>query len=233
MSVTERAVAVPRPVRESARGEYRHSTHRRGWLVRRMLLAADVVGLSIAYAVSRAALPSPGESGIEEVWKALIFVATLPVWIVGAKLLSLYDRDEERTDHTTADDFTGVFHLVTAGAWLIVLAQRTTPLSGLTLERIVVFWASALVLVMLTRSIARAYCRRSPAYVQNTVILGTGQVGHLVARKIVQHPEYGLEPPRLRRRPIARSDPSPAQDGCSASPTTSSDIVAGSNVQSA
>ena len=121
--------------------------------MRRMLLVADVLGLSIAYAVSRAALPSPGEPAIEEVWKALVFVATLPVWIVGAKLLSLYDRDEERTDHTTADDFTGVFHLVTAGAWLIVLAQWATLLNGLTLERILVFWAAALVLVMVVETL--------------------------------------------------------------------------------
>jgi exopolysaccharide biosynthesis polyprenyl glycosylphosphotransferase len=160
--------------------------------VRRMLLAADLIGLSIAYAVSRVALPTSGQPAVDEVWKALIFVATLPVWIVGAKLLSLYDRDEERTDHTTADDLTGVVHLVTAGAWVIVLAQQVTPLNGLQLERIVVFWAAALVLVLLGRSVARAYCRRSPTYVQNTLIVGTGPTGDLIARKIAHHPEYGL-----------------------------------------
>jgi exopolysaccharide biosynthesis polyprenyl glycosylphosphotransferase len=160
--------------------------------MRRMLLVADVAGLCAAYAVSRVALPSSGEEAADEVWKALLFVATLPVWIVGAKLLSLYDRDEERTDHTTADDLPGIFHLVTAGAWIIVLAQRVTPLSGLRLGRILVFWASALVLVVVARAFARAYCRRSPAYVQNTLIVGTGATGQLIARKIAHHPEYGL-----------------------------------------
>jgi exopolysaccharide biosynthesis polyprenyl glycosylphosphotransferase len=160
--------------------------------VRRMLLVADLAGLSVAYAVSRIALPSPGEPAMDEVWKALAFAATLPVWVVGAKLLSLYDRDEERTDHTTADDLSGIFHLVTAGAWVIVLAQRVTPLSGLRLERILVFWASALVLVGVARALARVYCRRSPTYVQNTLIVGTGRTGELIARKIAHHPEYGL-----------------------------------------
>jgi exopolysaccharide biosynthesis polyprenyl glycosylphosphotransferase len=194
VSVSGRAVAAPQVLESAGLVRTRTTTHRRGWLVRRMLLLADVIGLSIAYAVSRLALPTPGEPTVEEVWKALAFVATLPVWIVGAKLLSLYDRDEERTDHTTADDLTGVFHLVTAGAWVIVLAQRVTPLGGLQLERILIFWAAALVLVMLGRSIARAYCRRSPTYVQNTLILAADDdpVGQLVARKIAHHPEYGL-----------------------------------------
>lgn len=232
MSVSERVFAVPQEVRLSAPVGVARPAHGRGWLVRRMLLVADVVGLSIAYAVSRAALASPGEPAIEEVWKALVFVATLPIWIVGAKLLSLYDRDEERTDHTTADDFTGVFHLVTAGAWLIVLAQWATLLNGLTLERILVFWAAALVLVLLARSVARVYCRRSPTYVQNTVILGTGKVGRLVARKIAHHPEYGLnllgfvEPDRSAR-------PDSGQDGLLGGPDDLEQIVSRRNVQRA
>ena len=51
-------------------------------------------------------------------WNWLLFLAALPAWVVAAKLYSLYDRDEERTDHSTVDDFTGVFHLVTVSVWL-------------------------------------------------------------------------------------------------------------------
>ena len=60
---------------------------RRGWLVRRALLAADIVGLSLAYVISRVALPPSGSAGTEELWKSVVFVATLPAWIVLAKLL--------------------------------------------------------------------------------------------------------------------------------------------------
>lgn len=44
----------------------------------------------------------------------------------------------------------------------------------------------------LGRAIARGVCRRSLLYLQNTVIVGAGEIGQLVARKLVQHPEYGL-----------------------------------------
>jgi len=40
--------------------------------------------------------------------------------------------------------------------------------------------------------VARAVCRRRAAYLQNTIILGAGHVGQLVARKLLRHPEYGV-----------------------------------------
>jgi exopolysaccharide biosynthesis polyprenyl glycosylphosphotransferase len=42
------------------------------------------------------------------------------------------------------------------------------------------------------RALARASCRRSISYLQNTIIVGAGDVGQLVARKLLQHSEYGL-----------------------------------------
>ena len=53
-------------------------------------------------------------------------------------------------------------------------------------------WGSAIVLITLARAIARALCRRSPLYEQNTLILGAGDIGQRVARKLLRHPEYGL-----------------------------------------
>ncbi len=42
------------------------------------------------------------------------------------------------------------------------------------------------------RAEARALLRRRVTYVQNTVIVGAGEVGQLVARKLLQHREYGI-----------------------------------------
>jgi exopolysaccharide biosynthesis polyprenyl glycosylphosphotransferase len=193
MSATQEDMAFAQPLgghtcAPSAVSGRRH----RGWLVRRALLAADVVGLSLAYTISRVAMPVTGSGGATEFWKAAVFVATLPAWIVLAKLLGLYDSDEERTDHTTVDDLFRVFHLVTTGAWIIVLARWLTPLQGLELTRVLVFWSAAFSLVLVFRAVARASCRRSASYVQNALIVGAGDIGQLVARKIVRHPEYGL-----------------------------------------
>jgi exopolysaccharide biosynthesis polyprenyl glycosylphosphotransferase len=184
----------------------RKAIRQRGWLVRRALLATDIIGLSLAYMISRVSLPAAGSGTTAELWKAVVFVATLPAWVILAKLLGLYDSDEERTDHTTAEDIAGVFHLVTTGAWIIVLTRWVTPLQGLELKRVLVFWTAAFTLILVLRAAARTTCRRSKSYLQNTVIVGAGDIGQLVARKILRHPEYGLnlvglvdDPPKERR----------------------------------
>src|SRR5437763_6730099 len=40
----------------------------------------------------------------------------------------------------------------------------------------------------------RAFTRRCDEYAQSAVIVGAGDVGQLVARKLLRHPEYGIEP---------------------------------------
>ena len=177
--------------------EHRRKTatiRRRGWLMRRMLLLADVAGLALAFLTAELvfAHDAAGIHHVNRLGELLVFGATLPVWIVVAKLHGLYDHDEGRTDHSTADDLVGVFHLVTIGAWMIFVVGVLTSVADPKLPKIVVFWLAAVTLVTSGRAVARAICRRRIAYLQNTVIVGAGDVGQLVARKFLQHPEYGI-----------------------------------------
>lgn len=166
---------------------------RRGWLVRRALLAADLIGLTVAFFVAEQIfgggisrhghLGTPGEY--------VLFALSLPAWVVAAKLYGLYDKDEERTDHSTADDFAGVFHLITVVTWLLFALSRVTPEQP-ELQKLFVFWACAVISVPLARACGRAYCRRQIEYLQNTAIVGAGHVGQSLARKFLRHPEYGI-----------------------------------------
>jgi exopolysaccharide biosynthesis polyprenyl glycosylphosphotransferase len=167
---------------------------RRGWLMRRMLLLADVFGLCVAFAVVQTLFgPSVGASGeLTAQGEALLFAATLPLWIVVAKLYGLYEHDEERTDHSTFDDIAGVFHLVTVGACIVFVGGRITGLVHPELGKVLVFWLVAIGAIIVGRGAARACCRRSITYLQNTVIVGAGDVGQMAARKCLQHPEYGI-----------------------------------------
>jgi exopolysaccharide biosynthesis polyprenyl glycosylphosphotransferase len=183
-----------------------HRRRRRGWLVRRMLLAADLVALTTAFF---AAVAFDRNSGQPVGREMLILLVTLPGWIVLAKLYGLYDRDEERADHSTADELAGVVSLVTVGSWFVVVFGPFTGLATPSLERSAVFWALAIVLVATARGVARFICRRTSTYLQNTIIVGAGDVGQLIARKLLQHPEYGLNllgfvdnEPKERRREV-------------------------------
>ena len=166
---------------------------RRGWLVRRMLLAADVSGLVAAFLLVELLFGfASGGGTVGGVGEVAFFGLTLPVWVVLAKMYGLYDRDEERTDNSTVDDVAGVFHLVTVGTWLVFVAARMTGLADPELTKLAAFWASAIVAISVARAGARALSRRHVAYVQNTVVVGGGEPGRLIVEKCLRHPEYGI-----------------------------------------
>ena len=138
-----------------------------------------------------------------------MFVCTLPFWLVFAKTLDLYSRDEARADHSTPDEALGVVNLVTLGTWVVFVTAWATGLSHPQLGRLVTFWTLALVFVLSGRAVVRALARRGDACVQRTVVVGAGHVGQLVARKVQQHPEYRMslvgfvdENPRARRAEV-------------------------------
>ena len=166
---------------------------RRGWLLRRMLLAADVVGLVSALLVAQWLAPSVDDvDAYSPGMEIFAFLLTVPAWIVITKLYGLYDHDDERANHSTADDFGGVFHMVTVCTWLVIVVTYLSDIANPTAQKLVVFWASAIAFICLARAGARALARRNEAYVQNTVILGAGDVGQLFAKKVRNHPEYGI-----------------------------------------
>jgi exopolysaccharide biosynthesis polyprenyl glycosylphosphotransferase len=175
----------PEPAHRAAERPRRN----RGWFIRRLLAVADVAGVALAFALTMLLfLPPAGvDFGIE------FFAVTLPLWVVGAKLFGLYDRDEERPVHSTADELGTIFNLVTTAVWLYASLAWVTGVATPNVARLTVFWVVAMIAIASCRAGARAFARRHDWYRQNTVIVGAGDVGQLIGRKVVQHPEYGLE----------------------------------------
>jgi exopolysaccharide biosynthesis polyprenyl glycosylphosphotransferase len=170
-------------------------TRRRGWLIKRALATADVMGLLCAFVVAEAVFgPEPQRKvdifGPEA--EFIGFALSLPFWLLIARAYGLYDRDEARTDHSTVDDMFGVFNMVTVGAWAFFVVAWQTGVAHPNVSKLFLFWAASIVLVGVARGIARTVCRRTDSYVQNTVIVGAGHVGQQIARKLLQHPEYGV-----------------------------------------
>ena len=190
---------------------------RRGWLVRRMLVLADLLGLTLAFLAATVIFDQTAQNDVvSSQLELLIFCLSLPAWVVVAKLYGLYDFDEERTDHSTADDLVGVLHLVTVGSWLFFAFAAVTQRADPGFARLLGFWLFAIAVITVGRAIARGVARRHLAYVQNTIIVGAGDVGQLVAKKLRQHPEYGLnlvgfvdDQPKERTR-ASRTSPSSA-----------------------
>ena len=122
----------------------------------------------------------------------LALLLALPFWVLLLRLEGLYDRDEERTDHSTVDDIVGVFRSVTIGVWVFALFGVATHLVQPVLGRLGIFWLLAVLLIPTLRAVARTMCRHLPGYTQNAVIVGAGAVGQQLAMKLLNHREYGI-----------------------------------------
>ncbi len=166
----------------------------RGRFVVRGLRAADVIGLTFAFVFASLFFTSaPQGDRYSLPIELLLFSATLPVWVALASVYGLYARDEVGPDHTTADEVLGIVNLVTLGTWIVLAVGWSADLAGPELSRVVSFWLAGIVAIVGARAIMRNLMRRNDAYVQRALIIGAGDVGQLVARKIAQHPEYAIE----------------------------------------
>src|SRR2546423_12031699 len=140
-----------------------------------MLLLADVAGLVTAFVVAGLLTRlGPGPDHVARGMEYFLFFASLPLWIVVAKIYGLYERDEERTDHSTTDDFAGVFHMVTVCAFIFWALSYGTKIAHPSPPKLFIFWAAAVGFVSTGRACARAIARKNVAYLQNTVIVGAG-----------------------------------------------------------
>jgi exopolysaccharide biosynthesis polyprenyl glycosylphosphotransferase len=177
----ERLLTAPGAFAGADRADSRRDSARR-----RLLAAADATGLLTAYVgmwlVVPAAAPLTGR---------LPLLSALVGWVVVNKLLGLYDRDDKVIHRSTLDELPKLLHSITLGTLLVYLVA---PLLGVDVHRgqTVVFLALACLTVPGARSLARAAVRATFAP-ERCVILGSGEVAQVLARKIHSHPEYGVE----------------------------------------
>jgi exopolysaccharide biosynthesis polyprenyl glycosylphosphotransferase len=169
------------------------------------LALADAVALGGAFFIANATTgPVVGVLGV------LLLGLLLLAWLIVANVAGLYSRELKAPDHSTVDEVVQLLAMLSAGAWIcavaILVVSGDPPVSS-----IAVFWAVAIPLVVGGRSLVRSIVRASGGSRQRAVIVGAGDIGQLVARKLMQHPEYRIEVvgfaddnPKQMRREMAR-----------------------------
>ena len=91
------------------------SSLRRDALFRRMLLVADVVAIVGAFVLTVAL----SARSLQLTW---VGIAAVPILVIGAKIIGLYDRDETLLRKTTLDEAPKLFQLATLCALVAWLA---------------------------------------------------------------------------------------------------------------
>ena len=154
---------------------------RRDALFRRSLLAADVVAivgaLVLTVALSSRRVP------LQLTWESL---AGVPILLVGAKLLGLYDRDETLLRKTTLDEAPKLFQLATLSALVAWLAGRLIVAGTLDRKETLFLWLAMATLLICARSVARVLALRL-APTERCLFIGDERSAAIVGSKLVGH----------------------------------------------
>ena len=160
---------------------------RRDTIYRRALAAADVLALLAAYAVMWLITP-PSTTLLSDA----PFLLALPFWVLLNKLLHLYDRDANRMHKSTLDEFPKILHSISLGQGIVYFAGPMLPGVQVHRPQTLCFWAAAIVLTTAFRTATRAAVRHR-TQPERLLLVGSGQVAGLLARKIGGHSELGVE----------------------------------------
>ena len=158
--------------------------HRLRWwrdaLRRRMLAAADLVAAALA-----TVLVTRGSAA------GMVLLIGLPVWILVAKMLGLYDRDHIALRHLTADELPTLLAWMTIGVGVLALVGPAVSSASVTDASALLAFLCGAASAILLRAIARAAWRhRVPP--EATRVIGDRELASAVARRIQLFPDMHL-----------------------------------------
>ncbi len=154
---------------------------RRDALFRRALLAADTVAIIAALVLT--VVLSSRRVPLHLTWESL---AGVPLLLVGAKLLGLYDRDETLLRKTTLDEAPKLFQLATLCTLVAWLGGRLVVAGSLDRREALFLWLVLGGLLVLSRATARVIALRlTPA--ERCLFIGDERSARMVGAKLTGH----------------------------------------------
>ncbi len=126
---------------------------RRDALFRRTLVLADITAIVGAFALT----VGLSSRSLQLTWAS---IAALPILLVCAKLLGLYDRDETLLRKTTLDEAPKLFEVATLCALVAWLAGGLLVSGTLDRHEALFLWLALVALLMLCRAVARTLALR-------------------------------------------------------------------------
>jgi exopolysaccharide biosynthesis polyprenyl glycosylphosphotransferase len=176
-----RATDRPEPLAEAApRDDVAH----RDAVYRRMLAGADLVSAAIAVLSTGLLLASD--------YLTTASLVVLPIVVLAAKTMGLYDRDELVLHKTTLNEAPSLFHLATLVTLLLVATQAAANGASVDAGPLLFLWASLLVCLIGSRAVSRRLARLV-TIVERCVLLGDVEHADRVKRMLEVNPQLGAE----------------------------------------
>jgi exopolysaccharide biosynthesis polyprenyl glycosylphosphotransferase len=165
----------------------------RARLAARAFLLSDLAALLAAALVSQAVAVAEGAEPILLPLRAgLLLALSAPVWLLLVRLYGLHLKAVRPASHSTIDELGSLVLLASALAWIVTLASLAVAPGTADALSLAAYWLALAVTLFTWRAMARAVVRRQVAYLQNTVIVGTGSVARRMAGLLLRHPDFGV-----------------------------------------
>ena len=163
---------------------------RRARVIRRSLLAADVV-TPRPCSCRPSCCSNRASAGISTRGEIVGLGAVLLSWLMSRRSMGSTRATTRRSVTRRWTSSPATFAVVTV-VELALFVVSSLGVAQISAARVALSCVLASILVPAGRAVACAYFRRRLEYLDKTVIVGAGRIGQLVARKLLEHPEYGL-----------------------------------------
>jgi exopolysaccharide biosynthesis polyprenyl glycosylphosphotransferase len=148
-------------------------------IFRRTLVVADTMAILTAFLVTIAL----SSRSLQLTWAS---VAALPILLAGAKVFGLYDRDDALLRKTTLEEVPRLFQVATLCALVSWLAGGLIVQGALDRHQALFLWLFLAALLILTRTVARAFALRiAPA--ERCLFIGDSDGAKTIGSKLTGH----------------------------------------------
>lgn len=171
------ARTIPVAPGEVDEGQLSHAALRRDTVYRRALAVADMLAGALSLG---AAIVLLGEDRLEP-----SAVAVLPVVVIAAKAVGLYDRDEHLLKKTTLDEAPTLFYVATLYALIAWLAGGLLVDGAIGRDQLLGLWLLVFVLMLAGRGAARRVARALAAE-ERCLVIGEGTAAEWARRTLAR-----------------------------------------------
>src|SRR3954452_25152372 len=171
-----------------------HSPSTRGYKIRRLLLASDLLALVGAFGAMVLANTLADRHAFFDTSVIPVFLILIPAWITLAGLVGLYHLSERRVDESFADEIGPITMVTTVWSWLLLVVSSGLTKAPIELLGPIIAWATAIALALVFRAVARRIARARPWFRQPVLLIGSDEAVDRVLSRVFRHPELGLDP---------------------------------------
>jgi exopolysaccharide biosynthesis polyprenyl glycosylphosphotransferase len=148
-------------------------------IFRRMLLLADALAIVGAFFLTI----SLSSSSLQLTWAS---IAALPIFLVGAKISGLYDRDDALLRKTTLEEAPKLFSVATLCALVAWLTGGLIVAGTLDRHQALFLWLALAILLILMRTAARTLALRITP-VERCLLIGDAAAAETIRAKLTNH----------------------------------------------